>query len=171
MDKRHFEMLARYNQWMNRKLYAVCADIPDTDRKKDMGAFFKSIHGTLNHLLYGDIVWMKRFTGQSIDGISMGDKLYSAFDEMRRAREQMDREIVDWTATLEADWLEKDFEFTSKIDNKPRSMPAWAAVTHLFNHQTHHRGQLTTLIKQLGYEPGVTDIPWLPEFNQSKESG
>ena len=168
IDKTQFELMARYNQWMNTKLFAVCAEIPDADRKKDMGAFFKSIHGTLNHLLYGDKSWMGRFKGKSIDGLKMGVDLYSDFEELRQEREKTDLEIIDWSKNLEDNWLNGDFEFTSKVDGITRNIPAWAVVTQMFNHQTHHRGQLTTLIKQLGHEPGITDIPWLPEFNNKR---
>jgi uncharacterized damage-inducible protein DinB len=59
----YYQLMADYNHWMNQKLYAICAEIPDEKRKEDLGAFFQSIHGTLNHLLYGDRAWMGRFTG------------------------------------------------------------------------------------------------------------
>lgn len=164
IDNTHYVLMAEYNQWMNNKLYAVCAGIPDRDRKRDLGAFFKSIHGTLNHLLYGDKAWMGRFTGQTIDGLTMGLDLYEDFHELRRAREEMDKHILKWAMELTSDWLARPFQFTSKVDNRTRTLPTWALVSHMFNHQTHHRGQLTTLIRQLGRDPGVTDIPWLPRF-------
>lgn len=166
IDSTQFEMMARYNQWMNLKIYEVCAQIPDTDRKKDMGALFKSTHGTLNHLLYGDKAWMGRFTGKSIENLKMGVDIYSDFIKLRQERKRMDQEIIKWSKSLTPEWLDLNLTFTSKVDGNTRTMPRWAAVIQLFNHQTHHRGQLTTLIKQLGYEPGITDIPWLPEFNQ-----
>ena len=166
VDKTQFELMARYNQWMNQNLYAVCSEIPDADRKKDMGAFFKSIHSTLNHIMYADKAWMGRFTGKSVGGLKMGVDIYSDFDELRKEREKMDQEIIEWTRNLDPDWLGSELKFTSKVDGITRIMPYWAAVSQLFNHQTHHRGQLTTLIKQLGIDPGNTDIPWMPEFNQ-----
>ena len=158
--------MARYNQWMNQKLYTVCAEIPDADRKKDMGAFFESIHGTLDHLLWGDKAWMARFADQPFPAVGIGEELYSDFDTLRREREKMDEEIIAWTKTLSSEWFDSMFAFVSKSDGKHHELPTWSAVTHMFNHQTHHRGQLTTLINQLGYKPGVTDIPWMPEFNQ-----
>lgn len=169
IDKTGFELMARYNQWMNEKIYSVCADIPDVDRKKDLGAFFKSIHGTLNHLMYADSAWMNRFTGKPLDNFKMDHELYSDFDELRKERQSKDRDIIEWTSQLQPDWLAADFDFTSKVDNKKRCMPAWVLVTHMFNHQTHHRGQVTTLIKQLGHEPGVTDIPFMPQFQAGNQ--
>ena len=160
----HFELLARYNQWMNEKLYQVCAEIPDQKRKEDLGAFFQSIHGTLNHLLYGDKAWMGRFTGHPYSITVIGQNLYDNFEELREERIKTDQDIIEWSRSLSTDWLASPFEYTSNIDQKTRVLPTWILVTHLFNHQTHHRGQLTTLIKQLGYEPGITDLPWLPEL-------
>lgn len=159
-----YQLMARYNQWMNEKLYAICAEMSDTTRKKDMGAFFGSVHGTLNHLLYGDIVWLARFKGQAVPTVIVRE-LHADFDELRAARAAKDREILGWAAALTPEWLAAPFTYTSNVDRKTRVVPAWVLVTHLFNHQTHHRGQLTTLISQYGVDPGVTDIPFLPEFD------
>jgi uncharacterized damage-inducible protein DinB len=148
---------------MNQKLYAICAEIPDGERKQDRGAFFKSIHGTLNHLLYGDRTWMERFTQKPFSSRRIGGELYSDFEQLRQEREQLDQEILVWTKTLLAEWLAQPFEYTSNVDSKTRILPAWTLVTHLFNHQTHHRGQLTTLLSQMGHDPGITDLPWMPE--------
>ncbi len=163
-EESYYQLMAKYNRWMNRKLYAVCADIPDQTRREDRGAFFKSIHGTLNHLLFGDLVWMDRFTGAPRRNIAMGEELYASFEALRDARDSKDAEIVAWANELREAWLREPFTYTSGIDAKTRKLPAWVLVTHMFNHQTHHRGQLTTLIKQLGYEPGITDLPWLPDL-------
>lgn len=158
----NYRTMAQYNQWMNQKLYAICAKIPDEKRKENLGAFFQSIHGTLNHLLYGDRAWMGRFTEKPYYVPDMGQNLYEAFDELQRERELTDRAIIDWTTTLSSQWLEQPFRYTSNVDRKTRILPTWLLVTHMFNHQTHHRGQLTTLLSQLGYDPGITDLPWLP---------
>ncbi|MFQ5938396.1 MAG: DinB family protein, partial [Acidiferrobacterales bacterium] len=154
--------MAEYNRWMNGKLYAVCAEIPDEKRKADLGAFFKSIHGTLNHLLWGDRIWLRRFGVHSYPVTPIGDDIYTDFRELCADREKTDELILQWTQGLREEWLAEPFEFTSLTDGKTRRAPAWVFVAQLFNHQTHHRGQVTTLIKQLGYEPGITDIPWLP---------
>ena len=156
-------LMARYNRWMNERLYALCANLADDERKKDRGAFFRSIHGTLNHLLFGDIVWMARF--QQREGPKrIIAELHADFGELCAAREAMDVRILEWTATLTPQWLAAPFSYVSNVDRRTRTMPAWVLVAHLFNHQTHHRGQLTTLLSQLGIDPGVTDLPFLPEF-------
>lgn len=166
MDRKDtFNLMARYNRWMNVRIYKICETIPDSKRKKDMGAFFKSIHSTLNHLLYGDKAWMGRFTGKPFDVTTIGKELYTEFNDLRTEREKTDITIVEWSRSLKDEWLEKPFEYKSNVDGKTRIIPTWVLVTHMFNHQTHHRGQVTTLVKQLGIDPGITDIPWMPEFD------
>jgi uncharacterized damage-inducible protein DinB len=161
IDRAYCTTLAEYNAWMNQKLYAICAEIPDRKRQEDLGAFFKSIHGTLDHLLASDRAWMGRFINQPFNqGISQ--ELYSDFDELHKAREVTDQQIVEWAKTLTSEWLNQPLQYTSNVDQKTRVLPTWLLVTHMFNHQTHHRGQITTLLSQLGYDPGVTDLPWLP---------
>lgn len=164
-DGSYYQLMAEYNCWMNQNLYSVCYAIPDEQRKQDVGGFFKSIHGTLNHLLYGDRAWMGRFTVQPFSVTAMGQELYADFDVLRAEREITDRQIIAWSSHLQSDWLSQPFEYTSNVDSKCRVLPTWVLVTHMFNHQTHHRGQITALIKQLGCDPGVTDIPWLPAIS------
>jgi uncharacterized damage-inducible protein DinB len=153
----YYTVMAKYNQWMNQKLYAACADMPDLDRQTDRGAFFKSIDGTLNHILVGDRIWLGRFTQQPFLA-KLDQKLYNDFSELRSERVDLDAMIVDWAQTLTPDWLNSEFNYTNS-SGVNRTLPYWLLVTHLFNHQTHHRGQLTTLLNQMGYEAGVTDLP------------
>jgi uncharacterized damage-inducible protein DinB len=158
----YYQLMADYNRWMNRSLYTICAEIPDAKRKDNLGAFFKSLHGTLNHIVWGDRVWLRRFTNHPFPSSRIGEDVFADFNELRAEREKLDEFIIDWAENLPGEWLAQPFQYTSAIDAKTRRGPAWVFVTQLFNHQTHHRGQATTLIKQLGYDPGVTDIPWLP---------
>ncbi len=159
-----FARYAKYNAWMNGKVYAVCSEMEDAARKRDRGAFFKSVHSTLNHLLFGDRAWMKRFTGTPYETRPIGSDLYEDFDALRRAREEMDRDILDWAATLDRNWLQGPLSWTSGVDGVTRSRPAWLLVLHMFNHQTHHRGQITTLLSQQGLDVGSTDLPWMPDL-------
>jgi uncharacterized damage-inducible protein DinB len=162
--------MGAYNRWMNERLYETCAGLPDSERRRDRGAFFKSVHGTLNHLLYGDRAWMSRFLGRDLGWKGPADELYARFEDLREARAELDRLIEEWAARLQEPWLAQGFTYTSRIDGRTRTFPAWLLVTHMFNHQTHHRGQLTTLLSQLGVDPGVTDLPWLPGLTSGKES-
>ena len=156
--------LASYNRWMNEKIYAAAAELTDEERKRDLGSFFKSIHLTLNHILLGDQSWLQRFRGQPVTMKSTRDELFTDFAELGQARLAMDDDIARWAATLDDVFATAPFRFHSVAYGRDRSVPGWAAVMHLFNHQTHHRGQVTTLLKQLGKDPGVTDLPWMPLF-------
>lgn len=163
-DRTYAETMAEYNHWMNRKLYAVCAELSDEQRREDQSAFFKSVHGTLNHILVGDRIWMGRFTGNPYTA-SLGQELYADFNELRQQRELTDQQILEWSKQLTDEWLRQSLRYRSASDGVERVFPHWLLVTHLFNHQTHHRGQLTTLLNQMGYNPGVTDLPWMPALN------
>jgi uncharacterized damage-inducible protein DinB len=92
----------------------------------------------------------------------MGVDLYGDFEELRAARVAMDEDILAWAADLTQAGLREDLSWTSGVDGKTRSRPRWLLASHLFNHQTHHRGQLTTLLSQLGHDVGPTDLPWMP---------
>jgi uncharacterized damage-inducible protein DinB len=153
--------MARYNEWMNERVYEASAKLSDGERKEDMGAFFKSIHGTLNHLLLADRIWMGRFVGRPIAVTSLAQELYSDFDTLRAERAATDRDITEWAANLTGDVLARDLSYTSIVNPQPRSSPMGVTVAHFFNHQTHHRGQLTTLLMQRGVDPGVTDLIWM----------
>jgi uncharacterized damage-inducible protein DinB len=153
----------RYNRWMNDKLYALSAGLSDEARKRDVGAFFKSLHGTFNHLLVADRVWLARFKGSNVpDGFmapgirSLDQELYADFEELRRQRAGTDDELSAWISELTEERLAAPLVYVRR--GQRVESPLWGAVAHLFNHQTHHRGQITTLLSQQGCDPGVTDL-------------
>lgn len=164
MTPEYVRVLARYNRWMNDKLYGVAAELTDAERKADRRAFFGSIHGTFNHLLLADRVWMGRLTGAELSegelgpgGIrSLDQELYASFDELRVERAKTDGEIDAFVATLDEEQLAGQLRY-SRL-GMVSEMPRWHAVAQLFNHQTHHRGQVTTLLVQAGHDPGSTDL-------------
>lgn len=161
--------MASYNRWMNERIYAACAQLSEAERKRDAGAFFGSIHGTLNHLLLADRIWMGRFTGEGFAFKTLRDELYADFDELRTARAREDERISEWVGSLTEADLERELSYMSAVNPKPRRYPLWFAVTHFFNHQTHHRGQITTLLSQQQIDVGLTDLIWLPEFQTALE--
>ena len=156
--------MARYNRWMNDSLYAVSEKLTDEERKKDRGAFFGSIHRTFNHLLVADRIWLGRFTNAPLEngeiapgGIrSLDQELYSDFDELRRERRKTDDAIDAYAASLTTEILAGNLRYQRR--GTPNEFPLWHAVAQIFNHQTHHRGQITTLLSQAGHDPGVTDL-------------
>ena len=156
------QLMARYNRWMNERLYALVADIPDEERKRDRGAFFGSMHGTLNHLLWGDRVWLGRFVDEPCTAKAYGADTFADFAELRRERETTDRKILDWAGKATAAWLAGVLSYRGSADGRLRELPFAVAAMQLFNHGTHHRGQLTTLLRQAGLDPGATDVQALP---------
>lgn len=167
ISPQHAHAMAHYNRWMNEKLYGTCERLTDKARKADRGAYFKSIHSTLNHLLWGDYIWLGRFTqgtqqARDYPKVAMGKDLHEDWATLKVARVAMDADILVWTAGLDPDWLARDFSWYSGLTKSTRTRPAWLLVTHLFNHQTHHRGQVTTLLSQCGIDPGETDLMLMP---------
>ncbi len=160
-----WQLMADYNGWMNERLYAICASLSDEERKRNRGAFFKSIHSTLNHILWADRIWMTRLGGKSYGSPSpLGTDVFADFEELRRARTSLDADISLWAAALTEERLNEPYTFVSSVLKITRAQPTWSFVTHMFNHQTHHRGQLTTLLSQAGINPGVTDVLLMPQL-------
>ena len=154
MKPQQYRVMAAYNRQMNRQFYTACAELSEADLKKDRGVFFTSIHGTLNHMLLTDRLWLGSFTGNPVAFGSLAEELYSAFDELRAERQRTDEDILAWADTLTTETLEAPC-------NEQLTFPLWLAVTHFFNHQAHHRGQLSALLGQCGLDYGVTDLPWV----------
>jgi len=151
---KQYRVMAAYNRQMNRQFYSACAKLSEAERKQDRHVFFSSIHGTLNHLLLVDRLWLGGFTDNPQAFAALNTELYADFDELRAERERTDADILTWVETLTVEKLEAPFD--ERLD-----FPMWLTVTHFFNHQTHHRGQLSALLGQSDLDYGVTDIPWV----------
>jgi uncharacterized damage-inducible protein DinB len=145
---------AHYNRWMNDKLYAIAAELTPEQRTRDLGAFFGSLHKTLLHILVADRIWLSRFEGTTL---TQDPSLENDFDKMRAARKAEDQRIIAFVDSLTEAKLLASFSYKN-MRGEPFEHPLWFAVSHFFNHQTHHRGQATTLLMQLGKDPGVTDL-------------
>jgi uncharacterized damage-inducible protein DinB len=159
------QTMAAYNGWMNRKIYEGAATLTDEQRKRDRGAFFRSIHSTLNHLLFGDRIWLPRFPAApraSYPLKGMGEDIFDDFAELLNARRAMDDDIGTWAAGIKPQQLAGNLTWYSGVAKREMTRPMALCVMQMFNHQTHHRGQVTTLLKQAGIDPGPTDLPWAP---------
>lgn len=156
--------MAHYNRWMNEKIYTAVAPLTDAERKQDRGAFFVSIHGTLNHLLLIDQAWQQRFSGLAVTMQTPRDEVCADFDQLRRIRAALDNDLIAWAEQLPERFETESMQFFSVAYQKQMTLPLWAMVLQVFNHQTHHRGQITTLLAQLGVDIGTTDIPVMPYF-------
>jgi uncharacterized damage-inducible protein DinB len=141
-----YRVFAGYNAWCNERLYEVAAQVADAEYRANRGAFFKSLHGTLNHLLVGDRIWMQRFTGLGEKPSSLDAILYHDFAELRAARRAEDERIIRYIGTLSDGDLKKRIRFRTVVNPQDIEQELSSALDHFFNHQTHHRGQAHALL-------------------------
>ena len=162
----HVRAMAEYNRWQNQSIYGAAEGLDDAARKAPRGAWFGSIHGTLNHILFGDQIWMSRFAGTpkpKAAGIPDSVGMYESWDDLKRERAAFDEVILDWAGRLPAAALDGDMTWFSGAVGRELTQPRWLLVTHMFNHQTHHRGQVHCMLTQAGAKPHATDLSLLPE--------
>ena len=157
MSAAYFELLARYNRRVNERLFAACTELSDEERKLDRGAFFRSIHGTLNHVLVGDQIWLARFEGQTVPSTRLDAILYDDFEELRRARSLEDERIERLVDGLSRQFVAGTIEY---VNNEGRLFRDRLdlLLLHFFNHQTHHRGQVHAMITQTEVAAPVLDL-------------
>lgn len=184
MDSRikHVQLMASYNEWMNTKLYSAAMQLPDEELARDRKAFFKSILGTLNHLVVADTIWLNRYRQHPanfsvlnpVQGWPMPTSLDQIlFDEVQHLYEH--RKIIDKTVQeLAASVSERDLDVVlhySSTKGIPFDKNFFSLLMHFFNHQTHHRGQVTTLLSQQGIDVGVTDLVMLIPEVETGQTG
>lgn len=156
--KDHYTTFAGYNAWANRRLYLSAATLPDSAYRADRGAFFKSMHGTLNHLLVTDRIWMKRFTGDGEAPDRLDTILHEELGDLTRARAAEDRRILAYIDGLDEVQLKGVIRYrrvSTPDEFVQRLMPA---LDHWFNHQTHHRGQAHMILTGLGRSAPELDL-------------
>lgn len=162
----HAQAFARYNRWQNRSLYTAAAGLADADRKRERGAFFGSLHGTLSHLYFTDMLWLHRFTGTTpvpkVKSIAESATAMPDWNELAKSRRKLDADIIAWADALAPADLAGDFTWASMTTGTTLTRPRWLMITHWFNHQTHHRGQAHCLLTQSGMKPEDTDLPFMP---------
>jgi len=164
--KSHFVMMAGYNAWANRRLYDAAQQLSDADYRADRGAFFKSVHGTLNHLLVADRIWMRRFTGEGDAPGRLDAILFEDLATLRAAREREDARIVGYIDRLPDGALSARIRYRTITNAMDIEQPLAPALAHFFNHQTHHRGQVHGLLTGL-----TGDAPSLDLILFQRESG
>jgi uncharacterized damage-inducible protein DinB len=147
--KQHYAMFANYNAWANRRLYDAAAALTDAQYREDRGVFFKSMHGTLNHLLATDRIWMQRFTGEGDAPDRLDAILFEAFADLRRAREAEDARILTYIDGLDEARLAGVIHYRRVSTPEPQVQALAPALAHWFNHQTHLRGQAHAILTGL----------------------
>lgn len=153
----YFAMFAAYNRWANERLYATVAELDPADFVADRGAFFKSVHGTLNHILVADQIWMRRFTGNGPEPHSLDEILHDSFSGLQTARRAEDARIIGWIASLNETTIVRRISYTT-MAGEAKQNDLIVLLGHLFNHQTHHRGQVHCLLTGFGKQVPPLDL-------------
>ena len=163
----HLLLLARYNQWATRKLYTHVDRLPDEAYRRDVGLFFKSIHGTLNHLLVGEhLLWFKRFAEGSSPMLQLNAEIEA---DRNSLRERLLEGALAWLPLMEV-WPEErlsgmlNYRRTTGEDMR---LPFAATLAHVFNHGTHHRGQISAALTALGQPAPEMDLVWMLQEESS----
>lgn len=165
IDPAYARMMAAYNTWQNQNIYDAASRLPESQLTADRGAFFKSISQTLNHILWADEMWLHRLSGRKkpaaatlADGLSQ----WPDWTNLKSARTNLDADITRWAAELKPTDLSGDLNWVSGATGEAMTTPRTAAIVHMFNHQTHHRGQVHAILTGFGIKPGPTDLPFGP---------
>ncbi len=166
--QKHFRMFAAYNRWANERLYEAAAKLPDADYRAERGAFFGSLHGTLNHILVADRVWMRRFTGEGPTPTRLDEILFDTLEPLAAARRDEDERIIAWVEGLSEADLAGTFTYRTLTRPTDVTQPRAPALAHFFNHQTHHRGQCHTLLTIAG---GKSAAPEMDLIYFQRETG
>ena len=165
----NLQLMSQYNQWMNQKIYQVADRLGNEKVTQDKGAFFGSLFGTLNHIYVADIIWLRRFAKHSQQYLSLSQLPeladYTTLDQtvakdlidLDRLRQELDTIIISWCQEIQPEDLEYNLKYSDTKGN-PYNKNFGQLIHHFFNHQTHHRGQASTLISQQGLDLGVTDL-------------
>ena len=155
--KAHFVMMAQYNAWANERLFRMAGALPDELYRRDVGAYFKSMHGTLNHLLTGDRIWMRRLTGVGDHPARLDAIVFDDLPSLTTARQREDERISRFIEGLAVATFEDLLDYRT-LNGTPQRQGRAEILAHLFNHQTHHRGQAHGILTALGVDPLPLDL-------------
>ena len=155
--KDYFLNLAHYNKWANGKLFDVVSTLTSEEFESDCDVYFKSVKGTLNHLLVGDILWLSRLKGKPVSGLKLNDILYENLVDLTRARQELDADIIQVLSDVDDAFVESDLNYQSTAGHE-YTAPMQVVLGHMFNHQTHHRSHVHACLSRLGKDAPDLDI-------------
>lgn len=162
----YVRLMAQYNRWQNASAFGAAGSLSDAARRQDRGAFFRSIHETLAHILAADELWLSRFGACAAPDRNLAQSAarYEGWDALATARGRMDDIISDWAAAVGPGDLSGELSWYSGMMARQMKRPLGLLIAHVFNHQTHHRGQVHAMLTAAGAKPQDTDIPFMPGF-------
>ena len=160
---KNFKFLARFNKWTNQLIYEKCSLLSEDEYKKNRKAFFESIHNTLNHLLVVDKLWLGRMKGTKPEVKYLAQILHDNFNDLEKARVEEDDSLIHFIDNLDEKEVDKNYTFTRMDGRGEFTITFGLTLITLFNHQTHHRGQIHTMLTQAGIKPAQMDVVDFPE--------
>lgn len=166
MTPAHARLMARYNMWQNDSMIRVASTLSVEELTKTRGAAFRTIPETANHILWADQSWLSRIAdhpGPRVMTIPESTNLTDSWEDYIPERQQMDQYILQWANKLTDTHYERDYRWYSGAMKMELTRPMSVIITHLFNHQTHHRGQIHAMMTEAGLKPDDTDIPFMPD--------
>ncbi|PRY94705.1 putative damage-inducible protein DinB [Hasllibacter halocynthiae] len=165
IDRDWAVMMARYNAWQNEAQMRAADALPPRERERDRGAFFGSIHGTMSHLLWADLLWLSRLTGTPAPeaGLAESPRQEADWGRLQSRRGETDAALAGWAAGLTDEFLRGEVRWRSASAGGEVALPAGRVVTHVFVHQVHHRGQIHAMLTAAGARPEATDLFLMPE--------
>lgn len=164
IDSRYLRMMSRYNKWQNVAIFAAADTLPEEARHLERGAFFGSIHATCSHLLWADSIWLSRFQLCPPPGGSIGESAGFATDweALKADRISMDQMMVDWSDAFDSGPISGNLNWYSGAAGRDVTVPLGVVLPHIFNHQTHHRGQVHAMLTAAGCKTTDTDLFLMP---------
>lgn len=158
MMRDHLSRMARYNRWANERLYAALQGLSTDAYHRARPAFFGSIHGTLNHILVGDRHWLARIEGLPRPDLMLDDQPYGDFASLEAARKAEDDRMIRLTDGYDETGLDRAIRYRTITSPADIETPLHLCWLHLFNHQTHHRGQVHDQLSQTDIPPPPLDL-------------
>lgn len=168
----HYRRYARYNAWINQTLLEASLSLSEKQQEEDKQVFFKSLLGSWNHIFVGDLLWLNRLAmifpilDDAMDNWPkpnrLDELLYPKLEQLVKPRQELDQLIIQWCDFLRESDCEDRLQYhNTKEELQVQPLPN--VLQHIFNHQTHHRGQITALLSQMGVEYGSTDLLFMPQ--------
>jgi uncharacterized damage-inducible protein DinB len=165
IDSTYLKTMALYNQWQNETLFKICDRLSDEQRRLNRGMYFDSIFNTLNHVIYVDQLLQSLIHTKALPKFEPDVIPYVEYSELKAARADFDQTLVQTAEECSEDWLNEQFEFWSERLNRHRKLPRSFYYMQMFNHQTHHRSQVTAEFHKMGIDYGSTDLPYNPYYD------
>jgi uncharacterized damage-inducible protein DinB len=166
--RNHLATLARYNLWATHKLFVHVDALPEADYRRDAGLFFKSVHATLNHLLVAEhLLWFRRFAGGESPKVALNDEVEADREQLRERMTSGAQAWLPFIAGCDAARFAASLDYTT-TRGIAMSLPFGATLAHVFNHATHHRGQITAAITMMGHPCPEIDLVWMLQSESAR---